>query len=54
MCLPPEFPPLLFGLGIKEVPDLAVIPCKRRVPLLLAMNMSKQFFETSCHGMSDA
>ena len=54
VCLPREFPPLLFELGIKEVPDLAVSPCKCRVPLLSAMNMSKQFFETSCHGMSDA
>ena len=54
VCLPREFPFLLFELGIKEVPDLAVSPCKCRVPLLLAMNMSKQFFETSCHGMSDA
>ena len=54
VCLPREFPSLLFELGIKEVPDLAVSPCKCRVPLLSAMNMSKQFFETSCHGMSDA
>ena len=33
-----------FELGIKEVPDLVVSPCKCRVPLLSAMNMSKQFF----------
>ena len=34
LCLPREFPPLLFELGTKEVPDLAVSPCKCLVPLL--------------------
>ena len=48
-----KFLPLLCKLELKEFPDLAVSPCKCRVPPLLAMKMSKQFFEKACVGMSD-
>ena len=44
---------LLCKLELKEFPDLAVSPCKCRVPPLLAMKMSKQFFGKACVGMSD-
>ena len=47
-----KFLPLLCKLELKEFPDLAVSPCKCRVPPLLAMKMSKQF-EKACVGMSD-
>ena len=48
-----KFLPLLFKLELKEFPDLAVSPCKCRVPPLLAIKMSKQFLEKACVGMSD-